>query len=329
MNRQRISAIVRKDVKEFASNRMVMIPMVIVPVLICVLMPAALLTAALASGNTAFLNGAQQIEKLIPAYNVPDVFTTVIQRLMYVFLNYTFIPFFMLVPVMVSSIISANSIVGEKERKTLETLLYTPVTNREFIVAKLLSSFLPALVISWTAFVCFFVVTNGISLLFVGQLIVRSWIWLPALLLTFPAVALLGLSTTLSVSLKAKTFAEAQQIAAVVVLPIIALVLIQITGVVVFNILYLLVFSVILARDSLRHHNADSAALHSRGNHQHPVTMSGERCSFCVGRGKSLSQLFSESPIAPGVYLLFFGGIFMPRQPVRPCFPAESIAKRR
>ena len=61
--------------------------------------------------------------------------SSVAEQISYIFLNYTFVPLFMIIPVMVASIIAANSVVGEKERKTLETLLYTPVTNREFLTA--------------------------------------------------------------------------------------------------------------------------------------------------------------------------------------------------
>jgi hypothetical protein len=64
---------------------------------------------------------------------------------------------------------------------------------------------------------------------------VRSWIWLPAILLLSPAVSLLGLSITLLVSLKAKSYNEAQQTAGIIVLPVIALIVVQIAGVVTFR----------------------------------------------------------------------------------------------
>jgi hypothetical protein len=64
--------------------------------------------------------------------------------------------------------------------------------------------------------------------------------------LLVPAVSLLGLTTTLLVSLKAKTFMEAQQIAGIIVLPLVVLVIVQITGVVIFNILYLVLFSLLV-----------------------------------------------------------------------------------
>jgi ABC-2 type transport system permease protein len=116
MSWTRIRALMRKDLKALSASPMVLAPMVIVPALLCILIPAALTLAALRLGEL-LVSGAQYIERL-------------------------------LVPVMASTIIAANSIVGEKERHTLETLLHTPLSNRELLTAKLLVAFLPAALVS-------------------------------------------------------------------------------------------------------------------------------------------------------------------------------------
>lgn len=224
----------RKDIRSITSEKMVLIPMVVVPLLLCIVVPGAITTLALSLGEV-LITGVQYVEKLIPLYPVPEQIQGFTERVLFIFLNYTFLPFFMLVPIMASSVIAANSIVGEKERKTLETLLYTPVTNREFLAAKLLASFVPAVLISWAAFGGYFVVLNLIYGLLRGTLIVRSWIWLPAILLLSPAVSALGLSVTLIVSLKAKSYNEAQQTAGIIVLPFIVLIVVQIAGLVTFR----------------------------------------------------------------------------------------------
>ncbi len=62
------------------------------------------------------------------------------------------------------------------------------------------------------------------------MLIIRSVIWIPALLLLAPAVSLLGLSAALLVSMKAKTYMEAQQMSALVVVPFVVLLYAQVGG---------------------------------------------------------------------------------------------------
>jgi hypothetical protein len=72
---------------------------------------------------------------------------------------------------------------------------------------------------------------------------VRSPVWIPSLLLLTPSVSLLGLGVALMVSLRAKTFMEAQQMSALIVIPFVVLMIVQLTGLVVFNMLYVLLFS--------------------------------------------------------------------------------------
>ncbi len=234
MSRRRVWAIVRKDLAEVTSSRSVMVPMVIVPLVLCVVLPAVVLLLGL-NGAAGSLNGMALVAKLVARYPVPAGFDSIVDRVMYVFLNYSFLPFFMIIPVMASAIIGANSVVGEKERGTLETLLYTPISNRELVEAKLLSSFIPALVETASGFVGYFLVSNAIFWAYRGQLIVRSLIWIPALLLLAPSVALLGLSMTLLVSLRAKTYMEAQQLSGMVVIPFVVLLYAQIGGLLVLS----------------------------------------------------------------------------------------------
>jgi len=249
MQWNRIQAVIRKDLREVTANRMVVLPMVIVPLLFCILMPVGFVLAFLLIDPDAIIgnmNGTAMLEKLFSSYPIPADFHTLPLKFLFIFLNYTFIPLFLLIPIMVSSVIAANSVVGEKERRTLETLLYTPITNREFITAKLLSSFFPAVVVSLGGFLLFFLAGNAASYVAGGILAIRSPIWIPVMLLLSPAVSLLGLSVTLSVSLKAKTFMEAQQTAGVIVLPFVLLVVVQVTGLVTFKGWMVVLFALVL-----------------------------------------------------------------------------------
>ncbi|MFP4376191.1 MAG: ABC transporter permease subunit [Spirochaetales bacterium] len=245
MNLLRVKAIVRKDLAELRANKMAVLPMIIVPVILCMLLPGALTFVALRLGISV-MNGSQLIEQILPFYAIPAAFDTTVRQVVYVFLNYMFLPFFMLIPVMVSSIVAANAVVGEKERKTLETLLYTPVTNREFVVAKTLSAFVPSIAVSIIGFAGYFAVVNGISLALEGLWLVQAPLWIPALLLVSPAISLLALSVTLLISMRAKSFMEAQQMSAVVVIPVLLLVIAQFTGIFVLSIWHVLGFAALL-----------------------------------------------------------------------------------
>jgi ABC-type Na+ efflux pump permease subunit len=143
-------------------------------------------------------------------------------------------------------------VVGEKERRTLETLLYTPVSNREFIAAKLFGSFLPGYLLTIASFILYFLTVNLLSLRLAGILILRSPVWIPGLLLLAPGLSLLGLAVTLMISLKAKTYMEAQQVSALIVLPLVLLVILQISGLIILHLLYtVLIGAAVLLLDYL------------------------------------------------------------------------------
>ncbi len=237
MNWSKIRAVAGKDLREVLSMKMVVLPMAMVPVVLCIIIPGVL-TYLTFTQDVLMINGAELIEEIIPHYPVPAALESTSSQIIFIFLNYTFLPLFMVIPVMVSSIITANAVVGEKERGTLETLLYTPVTNREFIAAKLFGSFLPGYLLTMAAFVLYFLTVNGLSLHYVGMIMLRSSVWIPGLLVLAPALSLLGLAVTLMVSLRAKTYMEAQQIAGLIVLPLVLLVILQISGLAILNLLY-------------------------------------------------------------------------------------------
>ncbi|MFP4365061.1 MAG: ABC transporter permease subunit [Spirochaetia bacterium] len=242
MNWHRIFALAKKDMKSIVSNKMVLLPMVLVPVLLAGVIPGVMLLIAMLTGEIA-VNGAQFIEEIIQYYTIPGYISGLTQEMLFIFMNYSFLPMFMIIPLMAATVISANSVVGEKERKTLETLLYTPITNREFLWGKLASAFIPGVLTAYAAFLLYFVCVNGIFYGFTGHLLLVSPIWIPAMVLLVPAVSLLGLAVSLMVSLKAKSFMEAQQTAGIVVLPLVLLVIVQITGVLIFNSVWIAVFS--------------------------------------------------------------------------------------
>lgn len=104
MNWSRIQAILSKDIQELAANRMAVLPMIIVPLLICILMPAAVLVLGL-SLDIGVVSGMEQMKRIIPQYPVPADFTEPLEQVLFIFLNYTFIPLFLLVPLMAATII--------------------------------------------------------------------------------------------------------------------------------------------------------------------------------------------------------------------------------
>ena len=91
MNWNRIRAIMRKDIRSITAEKMVLIPMIVVPLVLCILVPGAITGVALGL-DEVLITGVQYVEKLIPLYPVPDEIQGVSERILFIFLNYTFLP---------------------------------------------------------------------------------------------------------------------------------------------------------------------------------------------------------------------------------------------
>jgi ABC-type Na+ efflux pump permease subunit len=155
-------------------------------------------------------------------------------------------PMFLIMPLMVSSILAADSFAGEKERKTLEALLYTPTTDRELFTAKLLGSWVTAVVVALLSFVVYAVMVNAAGWQSIGHIFFPNWMWIALVLWVTPAVAGLGLVVMVFVSARAQGFQDAYQLGGMVVLPVLLLMVGQISGVMYFSLgLVLIVGSVI------------------------------------------------------------------------------------
>ena len=150
-------------------------------------------------------------------------------------LVYMIAALYLLLPTIVAIGFAADSFAGEKERKTLEALLYTPTTDWELLLGKLLSAWLPALAVAWGGFLLYTVMANLAAWPVMGRLFFPTTMWVILAVWVAPAAAALGLGTTVLISSRARTFQEAYQLGGVVVLPMVGLLAAQVFGGMVFS----------------------------------------------------------------------------------------------
>ena len=238
-NWRAIWAIARKDLKVVTQNRGVLIPMIVVPLVFLVLLPlGAGLIPQLSQlpGSMPTNVSMEALLSRMPPDMTAELADVPTDGKMVVFLlQYLFAPMFLIIPLMVASVIAADSFAGEKERKTLEAILYTPTTDRELFLAKSLGGWVPATVISVVGFVLYCVTANIGGWPTVGRVFFPNLAWVVLAVWVAPAAAGLGLSFTVLVSARAKSFQEAYQMGAMVVLPLVLLMFGQIAGAIYFS----------------------------------------------------------------------------------------------
>jgi ABC-2 type transport system permease protein len=237
MNTRAIKAIVRKDLKVVFQNKGVAIPMIVVPAILMVLLPAlAALIPLFEQDLGSSVQEFQQFLSSMPAglrAQLADLNEG--QTLVTLLLVYFFAPMYLILPLMVASVIAADSFAGEKERKTLEALLYTPTTDAELFLAKLLSAWIPALGVAWGGFILYATVANIAAWPTMGRIFLPNLMWLVLVLWVAPAIAGMSLGVTVLISVRAQGFQDAYQMGAMVVLPVVILMIGQATGVMYFN----------------------------------------------------------------------------------------------
>lgn len=150
-------------------------------------------------------------------------------------LGFLLAPLFLTLPLMFASLVGADAFVGEKERKTLETLLYTPASDAELLLGKIVASFVPSVVITWATFVIYAIVVNTVGWPAMGRIWFPTVTWWPLIFWLAPALGTLGMAITVLVSQRVSTHVEANQITGSLVLLVIGLLAGQLAGVVFLN----------------------------------------------------------------------------------------------
>ena len=233
-----VRTIMRKDLREIGQNRMVLLPMILVPMLILVVLPSlAMLVPSLAGELIgAEMDDMWRLLEILPP-SVASEYEGLNDAQLWVMFSasFFFAPMFLIAPLMVSSVVAADSFVGEKERKTLEGLLYTPATDTELFLGKLLTSVVPALGITWASFVVYGILVNALGWPVMGRIFFPTSLWWILAFWLGPAVAGLGMGVTVLISIRAKTFMGAQQASGALVLPIVFLMVGQVGGLFYFG----------------------------------------------------------------------------------------------
>jgi ABC-type Na+ efflux pump permease subunit len=176
----RVGALLRKELRDYRHNRFVIGTMAAVPVLFIIL-PTIQLIAANASGKALGLRiGLSLLYMLV-------------------------------IPVTMPSVMSAYSVVGEREQGTLEPVLATPIRREEFLIAKALAAFVPTLVIAYAVFGIFL----AIAALFAHPVIVSAIYAGPHVLVQFlftPLLAGWAIWVGIAVSTRSTDVRVAQQL---------------------------------------------------------------------------------------------------------------------
>ena len=229
---QKVALVFSKDWLEIRRNWQVLFPLLIIPLVFSILLPLMAIGSTVSVPANASSYGLQTLLKTLPVHVKNEIAgMTGRQAIIYIVSVYLFAPIFLVIPIMASSIIASDSFAGEKERRTVEALLATPLSDGEMLLGKMLVSFVPAVVVTVAAFLVYSAVIDHFTLeLFGGGLLFPNNTWLMLIFVLAPALAFADIALTVLISARAKGVREAQQISALLLVPLIGIVVGQVSG---------------------------------------------------------------------------------------------------
>jgi ABC-type Na+ efflux pump permease subunit len=190
----RVGAILQKELRDYRRNRFVVFTMSFLP-LIFIAAPMVQLFTIKVSITSARLDTRIGISLL----------------------------YMLIVPAVIPSVLSAYSVVGEREQGTLEPVLTTPIHREEFLVGKALATLLPTLAVAYVIFGIFLGATAAFAHHAVASAVFERDHLLVQLLFT-PLVAGWSIWVGIAVSTRVSDVRAAQQLSVFASLPPVAVV---------------------------------------------------------------------------------------------------------
>jgi len=189
LSTRRVQAVFRKELREYRRNGAIIVTMAVIP-LVFVIQP--LIAILVTSGKAAQALAHEDL-------------------LLYL----------LAVPALVPATLASYSVVGERQQGTLEPVLTSPIRREEFLLAKALAAFVPAVLISYAVYALFVVVVELFAQPGIPAALIRGPELIAQVVFT-PLLASLSIWIGIGVSTRTNDVRTAQQLATLASLPAIA-----------------------------------------------------------------------------------------------------------
>ena len=216
-----VQAVLRRELREILRNRWLLAGIVVPPVLL-VALPIAMGVVLPDDGLPAELRAAIVAQR-------PEWAAFTERELTGAFGIQQFLPYFLLMPAYVPLAVATYSIVGEKQSRSLEAVLATPIRTLELLAGKALAALLPGVATGWLTYVVFVALATVVyGPRLVG--VVTDPSWLAGVFALGPAIGLASTVAGVIVSARVNDARLGQQLGGVVIVPIVAISMLQATG---------------------------------------------------------------------------------------------------
>lgn len=224
INRAHVLAITRADLRQLRESRDFWVPLAVIASFMFVVVPAVMLWVISTVQDPVLLSRLVDVVGRLPAPLRSKLAGTPPEiQASYTLAVYFFAPLATLVPLTISSSISANTFVGERERGSGEFLAHSPASTSEIYLGKLIASLLPGYVTAASGIVVYSVVVNLILAPRTDGVLFPTGNWWVFMLWVVPPLLAMAIALILSISSRVSSGASAQQASSLIALPIVIL----------------------------------------------------------------------------------------------------------
>lgn len=222
----RVVAVFNKEILEILKNRLLLFSLIPLP-LIFVAIPLGFVYFA--GDKPVNSQEAELYARLSPTFSAMDPMDVaqIVMLGQFMFL-------LMMVPVIAPMTIATFSIIGEKQARSLEPLLATPIRTWELLLGKSLAGVIPAVAMTWLSYG---ILLAGMAMLARPLVFasVVSAMWLLAIVVIVPLLAILAVNLGVLISSRVNDTRVAQQLGGLLVLPVLGMGMAQSMGRILYD----------------------------------------------------------------------------------------------
>lgn len=231
----RVFTVVQHEWQEGLRNRLLLFSVALPPVIFALIPVVMVLLAGMEPMSPRELGPLYQMDPSLRGLD-PVEATQVL-------LITQFMLFFLMIPAVAPLVIASFSIIGEKQARSLEPLLATPIAVWELLIGKCVAAVVPGVLSTWLGYglAVVGILLGGTRLAFLAAV---HPIWLLSMVSVAPLIGVASVGLAIIVSSRVNDTRVAQQISGLLILPIMGLFVGQMAGLVLISVPMVLVGAV-------------------------------------------------------------------------------------
>ena len=242
INWQRVRAVYDKEMADLRHHKFIVYSMISLPII--------LLLCTVGTIAAASFSPDSKIDPSLTKYLPPELAAIPQAMAILVLVNDQLLFYYLIIPAMLPIVIAVNSVIGEKEIKSLEPLLATPISTTELLLGKSLAATIIPVVSTWACYLLTVVAGFFLAPQPVFRFLARP-AWILGMGVMSPLLAFIAVLIGVLISSRVNDTRLAQQLGGMLVLPIVGGATVALLGKLFLNVIHVAMSTVMLLFMSL------------------------------------------------------------------------------